>query len=133
MAPEKPVGCVASVSYIVEKHFQLLVVVKVGHNDGADGRGSSKSPARYILQRRTTQRFNSSKPTEHKILCTNTICSYAEFRVAALKEKPVWSHPVAVDDVRLPVAVEVGERDSSPVLLAVLHTLTTFMKERFSC
>lgn len=97
------------------------------------GEGAAKALLAIFCRGERHSGLIHQTPSEHKILCTNTICSYAEFRVAALKEKPVWSHPVAVDDVRLPVAVEVGERDSSPVLLAVLHTLTTFMKEIFSC
>lgn len=50
--------------------------------------------------------------------------SYPESRVAALQEEPVGAVPVAIDDVRLPVAVEVGQRDSSAVLIPVSHTCT---------
>lgn len=34
--PEQPVGGVASVSNIVEKHVELLVIVKVGSDDCAN-------------------------------------------------------------------------------------------------
>lgn len=48
--------------------------------------------------------------------------SYQEFRVAALQEQPVGTVPVAIDDVRLPVAVEVSQRYSSAMLRLVSHT-----------
>lgn len=124
MAPEKLVGRIASVSDIVEEHIQLSVVVKVGHNDRADGRGSSKGSACDVLQRRATPRFSLSGRTEHKIFCLSIIASHAEIRAAALQEESVWTHPISVDDVRLPVTVEVGQRHSPSVLVAVLHTFT---------
>lgn len=36
MLPEKPVRGIASVSDVVEKHVQLLVIVKVGSDDCAN-------------------------------------------------------------------------------------------------
>lgn len=36
MLPEQPVGGIASVRNVVEKHVQLLVIVKVGSDDRAD-------------------------------------------------------------------------------------------------
>lgn len=50
MAPEKLVGCITSISDVIEEHIQLLVIVKVRHNDCADGCGSSKRPASNVLQ-----------------------------------------------------------------------------------
>lgn len=53
MLPEQPVRGVASVSNIVEKHVQLLVIVKVGNDDCPNRRGSSKSSSSYVLHKRT--------------------------------------------------------------------------------
>lgn len=52
------------------------------------------------------------------------VISHPERRAAALQEEPVGAVPVAVDDVCPPVAVEVGQRDSSAVLVLVGHTST---------
>lgn len=68
---------------------------------------------------------------QYKIFC---IFSYAEIRVDVLQEKPMWTQPISVDDVRLPVTVEVSERDSSSMLVAVRHTFTIYMEQEiFSC
>lgn len=63
MVPEKLVRCVATISNIVEKHVQLFVIVEVGDDDSANGRGCSKATTRYVLQKRMPQGFNSSKLT----------------------------------------------------------------------
>lgn len=63
MVPEKLVRCAAMISNIVEKHVQLFVIVEVGDNDSANGRGSSKATTGYVLQKSTPQGFNSSKLT----------------------------------------------------------------------
>lgn len=48
--------------------------------------------------------------------------SYPERRVAALQEKSMGAVPVAVDDVRPSIAVEVGQCHSSAMLVLVGHT-----------
>lgn len=50
--------------------------------------------------------------------------SYPKVGAAALQEKPVGAVPVAIDDVRLSIAVEVGQRYSSAMLILVSHTFT---------
>lgn len=52
--PEDSIGSTFSVVNIVEKHLQLLVIIKVSSDDGANGRGRGKAWARNILSSRTS-------------------------------------------------------------------------------
>lgn len=65
MVPEKPVRCVATISNVVEKHVQLFIIVKIGNDDCANGRGSSKPTTSNVLQKRAPPSFDSSNPTEN--------------------------------------------------------------------
>lgn len=50
--PENSVRSALSVENVVEKHLQLLVIVKVGGDDCADRRGSGKPSGRNVLEGR---------------------------------------------------------------------------------
>lgn len=120
--PENSVRSAFSVENVVEKHLQLLVIVKVGSDDRADRRGSSESRSRNVLKGRTRLRCDLIKPFAKRLLRR----SYPERRVAALQEKSVGAVPVAIDDVRPSIAVEVGQRHSSAMLVLVGHTFTYY-------
>lgn len=120
--PENSVRSALFVENVVEKHLQLLVIVKVGGDDCADRRASSKPRSRNVLKGRTRLRCDLIKPCLKRLLPR----SYPEYRVAALQEKSVWAVPVAVDDVRPSIAVEVGQRHSSAMLILVSHTFTYY-------
>lgn len=71
--PENSVGSALSVENVVEKHLQLLVVVKVGGDDCADRRGSSESRGRNVLKGRTRLRCDLIKS-----LCCDVLTRNAE-------------------------------------------------------
>lgn len=120
--PENSVRSALFVENVVEKHLQLLVIVEVGSDDCADGRASSKSRGRNVLKGRTRLRCDLIKPSAKPLLRR----SYPECRVAALQEQSVGAVPVAIDDVRPSIAVEVGQRHSSAMLILVSHTFTYY-------
>lgn len=68
MAPEKLVRCVATISNVVEKHVQVFIIVEVGDNDCANGRGSCKPTTSNVLKKRTAPGFDSSNPTENIVV-----------------------------------------------------------------
>lgn len=68
MVPEKLVRCVATISNVVEKHVRLFIIVEVGDDDCANGRGSSKPTTSNVLQKRTPPGFDSSNPTENIVV-----------------------------------------------------------------
>lgn len=118
--PENSIWSTLSVKNVVKKHLQLLVIVKVGSDDCADRRGSSKFCSRNVLKGRTRLRCDLIKASAKRPLRR----SYPERRVAALQEKSVGAVPVAIDDVRPSIAVEVGQCHSSAMLVLVSHTFT---------
>lgn len=126
MLPEQPVGGVASVSNVVKKHVQLLVIVKVGNNDCADRRGGCKSPRSYVLHERQHDQVLIYQPDFSKVplCCWPVLLPYTKFRVAALQEKSVLAVPVAINNVCLPVTIEVSQCYSSAMLMPILHTFT---------
>lgn len=117
--PEHPVGGALSVVDVVEEDLQLPVVIEVGGDDRANRRGSGEAPAGDVLKRRAASGAGRSNTQS----CP-PVSPHPECRVGALQEKPVGAVPVSVDDVRLPVAVEVGQRHPSAVLIRVGHTFT---------
>lgn len=118
--PENSVRSALSVENVVEKHLQLLVIVKVGSDDCAHRRASGKFRSGDVLKGRTRLRCDLIKPFTKRLRRR----SYPERRVAALQEKSVGAVPVAIDDVRPSIAVEVGQCHSSAMMVLVSHTFT---------
>lgn len=50
------------------------------------------------------------------------VLPYTKFRVAALQEESVWAIPVAIDNVRFSITIEVSQCHSSAMLVLVLDT-----------
>lgn len=120
LLPEDSVRGVSSVGNVVEKHIQLLVVIKVSSNDGAHRGGGCKCCSGYVLHTKTHYSqviyyirivpFNPGLSGTHSLSVPHyrVPFPYPELVVAALQEKSVWAVPVAVDNVCLSIAVEVS-------------------------